>query len=370
MISHINWDITQKCNLNCSYCGAHGKYEDLPTAMMIKIAKNIANSGVKSVTIAGGEPFFRKDIFKILQILKDYDLKVIILTNGTLINDEAVKKLVKYSIDGVRVSLDFASASKYDMFRGTFGLFARVNYAINQLVAHDIYTGINGTIFQENIKEISNILDYAIEHKCKLVRFMPIAYIGRARHMPYGLDIYSQTLRETIIQVARRKESFEKIGFSSIPKGIEDFARNYVVPCPAGIHALNITSEGSVKLCPLLPQLGEDLSATALKDSTSILDKMLHEVFQADALEGKCKECELKYSCKGGCPVHKVSKGLSFSAEQPTCIINLIEEALSDIWEEPGVREILGEASLSMSLSPNFCFRALPLWVHIIKNTE
>ena len=368
MITHIGWDITSKCNFNCPYCGVYSKCEDLPTDMMIKIAKNIGNLGVKAVIIAGGEPFLRKDIFEILQVFKDYPLDVYLLTNGSLINDEAVKKLMEYSNVGIRLSLEFGSPQKYDRFHGVNGLFDRLSYATNQLVAHGIETGINVPLFQENIGEISQIIDYAIKHNCKFVRFVPILSIGRAKYFYQKPDIYAQALREIISQVITRRELFAGLGFSPLPMRIEDFARNFVTPCNAGTQFLNVTPEGYIKLCPLLPSLGADLSAMELNNAVSVLSEISYELFQVAMLKGKCKKCALKNLCRGGCPANKVSNGLSLYAEQPTCVIDLIEEALSDMWISPGVKEMLSEISQRMSMQQNTCFRSLPIWIYFNKS--
>jgi len=75
------------CNLNCSYCDtkwaneADCKYE-LMTADDIK--DEILKSGIKNVTITGGEPLLRDGIKELLVLLSKEDISVEIETNGSI----------------------------------------------------------------------------------------------------------------------------------------------------------------------------------------------------------------------------------------------------------------------------------------------
>lgn len=75
------------CNLSCSYCDTtwanekDARYELLSAE---DILKYIEKSGVKNVTLTGGEPLLRDGMRELLKSLKAADLRVEIETNGAV----------------------------------------------------------------------------------------------------------------------------------------------------------------------------------------------------------------------------------------------------------------------------------------------
>jgi putative 7-cyano-7-deazaguanosine (preQ0) biosynthesis protein QueE, clostridial len=76
------------CNLNCSYCDtAWANKDDTPYTIMTEnqIYDYIKETGVKNVTLTGGEPLLNPDIMQLLQVLaQDNNLYVEIETNGSI----------------------------------------------------------------------------------------------------------------------------------------------------------------------------------------------------------------------------------------------------------------------------------------------
>ncbi len=76
------------CNLRCTYCDTKWAYEaDCPFEEMSPedIHDYIKSTGVRNVTLTGGEPLLQKDIDKLLELLiKDDFLRVEIETNGAV----------------------------------------------------------------------------------------------------------------------------------------------------------------------------------------------------------------------------------------------------------------------------------------------
>ena len=78
----------QGCNLRCHYCDTKwALVQDCPYEEMSpeKIHAYTKNTGIKNVTLTGGEPLLQKDMDRLLAILlADEDLRVEIETNGAV----------------------------------------------------------------------------------------------------------------------------------------------------------------------------------------------------------------------------------------------------------------------------------------------
>lgn len=115
-------NITSKCNLACRYCyaneGAYGienskflSEDTLENAMnsMIEMFKD----GINYIQLFGGEPLFNKKILyntvnRIKDIFKKRNLscpKFLMVTNGTLLDDESIDFIVK-NFESITISLD------------------------------------------------------------------------------------------------------------------------------------------------------------------------------------------------------------------------------------------------------------------------
>ncbi|HQN02269.1 MAG TPA: radical SAM protein, partial [Candidatus Hydrogenedentes bacterium] len=92
--------VTERCNLHCRMCGVC----DRPTAPSVDdeltfshykalIETASARLGTTLISIGGGEPLLRRDIFDIIQCAADVGMAVHICTNGLLINRERAVKL-------------------------------------------------------------------------------------------------------------------------------------------------------------------------------------------------------------------------------------------------------------------------------------
>lgn len=77
----------RKCNLSCSYCDTRwANSEDCPAEMLSaeQIAGYIYGTGVKNVTLTGGEPLLQENLHELIDILMEQGNNVEIETNGSI----------------------------------------------------------------------------------------------------------------------------------------------------------------------------------------------------------------------------------------------------------------------------------------------
>lgn len=97
--------ITEKCQNNCVFCSVNKHYN--PELSLEEIYKNIErtkNKGFYKITITGGEPTLRKEIFKIVNRAKKYYKNILIETNGTNFTKTFVSKLIKSGVNEFKIS--------------------------------------------------------------------------------------------------------------------------------------------------------------------------------------------------------------------------------------------------------------------------
>ncbi|MCK5334299.1 MAG: radical SAM protein, partial [Candidatus Aenigmarchaeota archaeon] len=110
--------VTSQCNLKCIHCySANSGCGRELTVQEIRSAIDIlVDNGVNHITISGGEPFLRSDIFEILKY-SSLKTKTGIVCNGTLIDKSAAKALSNIDISRLMISVDGIGAV-HDGMRG------------------------------------------------------------------------------------------------------------------------------------------------------------------------------------------------------------------------------------------------------------
>jgi len=134
----IDIEITNRCNLRCKYCShfssAGDVGVDLPKEEWLEFFGELERCAVMSITLSGGEPFLRGDIFEIIDGIVKNRMRFTVLSNGTLITDEIAGYLASTRrCDGVQVSIDGSIPTTHDSFRGE-GNFRRAVEGIKNLV--------------------------------------------------------------------------------------------------------------------------------------------------------------------------------------------------------------------------------------------
>ncbi|SKC46683.1 radical SAM (seleno)protein TrsS [Maledivibacter halophilus] len=202
-------EITQRCNLNCSFCFASSKKYNIREPSLDKIKfwyKRILEAGGPyNIQISGGEPTVRNDLEKIIEIGHDLGYEFIQLnTNGIRIgeDEEYVKSLKKAGLNSVFLQFDGTNDEIYKKLRGKNLIRTKIK-AIENLDKYNIGIILVPTLVPGvNIGNIGEIIDFAIEHipAVRGVHFQPVSYFGR-----YPAKTY-ENMRITIPYIIREIE--------------------------------------------------------------------------------------------------------------------------------------------------------------------
>jgi MoaA/NifB/PqqE/SkfB family radical SAM enzyme len=130
-------DITYQCNCRCQMCQrwqdprrgelSRGEYEALAGALH--------QMGSHQISIAGGEPLLREDVFDIIKCFSGRKMSVNLCTNGLWL-EKFHDQICGSGATCVTVSLDGASAATHDKIRGMPGSYAQIKAGIGRLLTH------------------------------------------------------------------------------------------------------------------------------------------------------------------------------------------------------------------------------------------
>ena len=166
---NLRISVNHECNLKCFFChaeGYHNDEEELMTPEEIgELVYILAEFGIRSVKLTGGEPLLREDLEEIIgQIRSVEDIEDVgLTTNGTLL-EERVQKLAEAGLD--RINVNIPSLRK-DVYRSITGVDAldRVLNGLEKSISSGIKrVKINRVMLRGvNDGELDFLLEFAAE---------------------------------------------------------------------------------------------------------------------------------------------------------------------------------------------------------------
>jgi len=115
-ITYAQVEVTTRCNFGCDFCsGRHMEQKDIKFETVKKIIDIYKD--LKEIQLQGeGEPLLHPDFFDMVSYAKKANICVITITNGSLLTDENIFKLLESGIDIVYISIE-AIGSMYNQIR-------------------------------------------------------------------------------------------------------------------------------------------------------------------------------------------------------------------------------------------------------------
>src|SRR3984885_6879443 len=112
-ITYLRISVTDRCNLRCVYCMPEEglpwirKTEILTYEEIVTIVRAAAKVGVRSIRLTGGEPLIRKDLHRLVAMIRAIPgIEDIALSTNGLLLAEQVKGLVAAGLTRANISLD------------------------------------------------------------------------------------------------------------------------------------------------------------------------------------------------------------------------------------------------------------------------
>lgn len=242
----ILMDPTSACNMKCKGCWAaeYGHNQSLSFEELDDIIQQGKKLGIYFYMYTGGEPLMRKkDLIKLCE--KHRDCYFVAFTNGTLIDDDFAKEMVRVGNFSVTLSVE-GFEEENDGRRGE-GSFDNVMKAMDILREHGLIFGTSICYTSKNIETVlsDKFLDLIIEKGAMYSWYFNYMPVGNGA-VPELIPTVKQ--REYIYHRVREIRSFE----GGKPIMLLDFQNDgeYVGGCIAGgRNYLHINSAGDVEPC-------------------------------------------------------------------------------------------------------------------------
>jgi uncharacterized protein len=368
---------TLQCNFACDYCfqGDHGDYNKHADKMSLETAGHLATWIERELdrvrpekfvmTFFGGEPLLNLPVMyalaeRLWRVTQARGVRqvVSIITNGLLLTEEVVDRLVPYGLTGVKITLDGDRDTHNRMrpLRGGQGTFDRIIGNIRR-VSGKVAVAIGGNFDESSVDSYPALLEFLKQQEFAdqlvKVNFKPIVrnsdpgspVAGSTRKgilslTPVGTDgapvkplngtcMTSAGVGTAGASCTSCHSLDDKMAF------LRDETRRHGFPTPDGVHngpchvhmahAHTIGPDGSLYACPGFT--GEKAMSTGhIDDRLDSWRETARERFLRLSPWKECGDCAYIPVCAGGCVVN--SHTTFGDMNTPTCHKRAFDSAL------------------------------------------
>lgn len=316
--SHCVWELTLKCNMRCKHCGSAAgleREEELTTEEALRVCDDLAALGNRQITLSGGEPLLRHDWEVLAARLSGHGIRVNMISNGYLIDDEVVQKAKDAGLVNIGVSLDGTKRTHEDI-RNMPGAFDRVRRGWEACRRGGLPSSVVTCIFNWNIGELEEIYAILLEGGVTSWQIQIAEPMGNMEQwhdgliglddVPRLLDLYARVSREGRMRVVLA----DCLGYYSpqefdYPRFPKTAPARFWTGCYAGCRVVGIFSNGDVNGCLSIrdPRYIEgNVRRSSLREIWNREGAFaFNRGFKSDQLGGACARCEYRVLCRGGC---------------------------------------------------------------------
>ncbi len=304
-VNSITLHLSHDCNMECAYCyQKSGTFKKETEYMSKEVAyksieflfKNSLDHQIQ-LNISGGEPLLNEDLVSfIIQIARENeekyekDLKIALLTNGTLLNKKILSDLVDNQVELI-IHLSELKNHNLSQERLEWIKESGIDYQIK------------GIIHSNNLIYLPEVL---AKYEMEQYSLIWLDLIGAKPETEFAFNSEDlELLKEYIDQLFdryRRQDPFiHRLGHVCLAMDCIVNKKNYGYSCGAGKNYLCIVPSGDIYPCHLLVgqelfRLGNVVENTFDQESRKAFYEPLHVLNREN-----CSECWARYMCGGGC---------------------------------------------------------------------
>ncbi|MFN8626357.1 MAG: radical SAM protein [Candidatus Binatia bacterium] len=147
----VHLDVTYRCNERCVHCYLdHDGGGEMDYTEIAELLEQMAVAGVLFLTVSGGEPLLRQDLFDIIGRARQLTFNVKLKTNAILIRKREAARLRALDVEKVQVSIYSHRPEVHDAITTVPGSLERSLAAIRFLRAQGLRVVVANVLMRQN----------------------------------------------------------------------------------------------------------------------------------------------------------------------------------------------------------------------------
>ena len=320
----LQWHITHLCNLRCKHCYQEDYNNHMPKEdfykYLDKFCEYVKDKNVfPQINLTGGEPLLHPNFFEFATEIRKRNIKLGILTNGTMITEEIALKLKNLNPIMVQVSLD-GTKQTHDEIRGS-GNFEKALAGIDNLKKVGIKVLVSFTAQKSNYKDYPELVKICKKHHVDKIWWDRIVTYNQKDLETKALSTEEfKELIKTTNKLKKQYNLFNKSFNISNERALQFIGSNdcgYI--CSAGKNLIIFLADGSVMPCRRIPLVIGNLKNDSLDNI--IKNSQIMTELKDFLAPSECLSCKNFLKCRGGSKCITYAQTGSLYKKDPNCFI-------------------------------------------------
>lgn len=255
-LRQLFWECTLRCNLSCRHCGSDCRKisatPDMPLDHFLKVLDDVTTMTAPNrvlVNTVGGEPLVRPDIVECGKAITDRGFSWGTVTNGVLLTEDMLSKLLNAGLRTIAVSLDGLEA-EHNWLRGNS--FDATISSVKLLVrTKGLLWDIITCVSQRNFSTLPQLKQYLIDIGVKKWRIFTIFPQGRAKlnsELFLSPEQYVE-LMDFIVETRKQGDIDLSYSCEGFLGDYEGEVRSHIYRCDAGTMTASVLANGDISGC-------------------------------------------------------------------------------------------------------------------------
>ncbi|MFH0867426.1 MAG: radical SAM protein [Bacteroidota bacterium] len=260
------------------------------------------NTDIRGVTLAGGEPMLNEEIFNITSFLSSLNIRVSITSNGILLTEENVKRLISCGMAHFEISMPATEPEIFNKLCRSYNIKA-VRAAMLNIKEQGAKLSVASMICKMNYKSITEIVEMSSAFGADYFVFNRFVPGGKGKYFADELKLNQSELFHAL-SMANHAVVVNKIPIIvAIPVehcilDTSSFKNLHFGTCGCGRAKWIVDPEGNLRCCEQNPlKLGNLLT----EDFKTLSQKADVKMFRDDNLSEYCTKKDCYKICGGGC---------------------------------------------------------------------
>ncbi|MDA3863303.1 MAG: radical SAM protein [Deltaproteobacteria bacterium] len=322
-LSSLEFEITDKCNLNCDHCYKIRSHNFIKVNLFKKAIDQAAAAGAIKIGFNGGEPLLHPDFLELANYALRKGMALTINSNGTLFTPKLFAFFKKWKGVLFQISLYGHNATSSKKITGDATAYAKTMQTINTMAKLGFTFKVALLARRDEQTHLASLYE-KLSSRGIIVHFQP--YISGRENgdkYPLSLNIESKTDLEKLIRLDTQPDLEEEQERKSFVE-----TNTPSSACGAGISSLSIKSNGDIHPCIMSSLVLGNLHQSSLSEIFN--SAKLKEFRRQNLLPPECKNCQYWQFC-ARCPIiDSFETGDPLKISSRNCQIARLRKKLND----------------------------------------
>ena len=380
----IHWSVTGRCNYRCRHCfmdAPEARFPQPPLDELKDYIGQMAECGIQTVDITGGEPLIRPDFLELVDCLLEHGIKIsAIYSNGRLVTEDLMRELERRN---VRCAFQFSydgTEGWHDWLRNVDGAETDVLRAFSLCRKYRHPMSVSMCVHKGNSHTVRDSVRLLAANGVQSVKLNAVRPAGAWKSYPEYLLSREEICRVYLDYIPQYFEDNAPVdlmldGFFEYERGAENYHMGFIRDCSAeaigdcyvcSMTRTNCYIGADGQVVPCMSMAGTEMG----KKFPNLKDMRLRDIFNDSYLswaggvtirdiaehDPKCGSCEYLGDCSGGCRATAVGEIYDdyLRPDEETCrfFTDRWAEKIKTVADRP-FREYIERNKAQMSLRKN-----------------